>query len=288
MRKSHVYFLKHRLLPYWKCGKADVVITRVIQIGIEHFDLESSFAYAVNSPEDARALETIFHLCNRKERIAANAELPKDGATEWFKSGCLNNHNEIIGFTGIATNKIEGVSVNERNLKLRRYIQPSRRTAKTIHYFDSREQGLMISAKLLNSWLGDLTNKYPNMSVQYVADGEFNISGYIQYGGQATQFGDGLLQFTNYSWVLKDADGETTRCHDRFIRKIMRTKSIYDETLTISLAWDSLTDEQLNMPAMRQFNARWQPNLQYRRILSPEISHLAQHRGQPTPEWGWV
>jgi len=286
--KSHVYFLKHRKLPYYKCGKADVVIARVRQIGIEYFDLKNSFAYEVDGIEDAMALERIFHLCNRKDRIKASAALPKDGATEWFSSGCLNNHQEILRFTNIATRKIEDIVIRPAPTKVQRYIKPKRRTPETTHYFDSPEEGLEYSVNLLSNWLKEAVIKYPNISIRYIEFGQIIIGGYKEYGGDAEDFGGDLFNYTNYSWRRFELNGARREQHSKFIESIQRTSMLNVQDLTIGLRWDGISDEQLNSPEIQLFKDRWEPHLRYQRNKSPQISHLVQQTDKQTPEWGWI
>lgn len=96
---AHVYLLRHATEPRFKIGKANDLAARVLQLGRSQFNLLTSIAIEVESPEDATNLERLLHRAFRQHRLnpacsstgwmyPGLAAGKHDGMSEWFSAAC--------------------------------------------------------------------------------------------------------------------------------------------------------------------------------------------------------
>lgn len=86
---SHVYLLRHKSKSRFKIGKANDIIARARQIGLESIDFQRSVGLSVPTENEARYLERVLHLSFREARLDAQEVImggdSTNGASEWFE-----------------------------------------------------------------------------------------------------------------------------------------------------------------------------------------------------------
>lgn len=90
--KSHVYILRDVRYPRFKIGKANDIVSRARRFHLESIDFLNSLGLAVESEDDAFALERVLQRVFRHASLDANEVVASggevDGASEWFDIGC--------------------------------------------------------------------------------------------------------------------------------------------------------------------------------------------------------
>ncbi|NLR74302.1 GIY-YIG nuclease family protein [Leeia aquatica] len=89
--KSHVYLLRHRNGLRFKIGKANNIIRRARNFGLQDIDWDSSIGLEVSDEREAFRLERILLRAFEKCRLTAQEVVDDDGvldgATEWMDAG---------------------------------------------------------------------------------------------------------------------------------------------------------------------------------------------------------